>query len=251
MSQTNISIDYSHPVFKKFVIETGVKTGLQDKNFDNGGTVYVALIERINTSDVKPYTTFYPSFTIGDSTYLNVSVTNRQNIGTEFNSGMSVSGSMPVTDRLNLRGNLVVTQKRVVNNLLLTNNVTNGTNWRFNLNATYQLPKDLIFEGFGNYSSAINTIQGKRPQQLTYNFAFRKQFYHKNASIGFTATNPFTKYIHQVATVKTNNYVSTNTILVPYRSFGISLTYKFGKLEFKRGKEQVNDFLHSAPNSEN
>ena len=222
-----------------------------NKPFKNGGSVYIALVERINTSDVKPYTTFYPSYMIGDSTYQNVSVTNRQNIGTEYNSGVSVSGSVPVTDRLNLRGNFVVTQKRVVNNLLTTNNITNGTNWRFNLNATYQLPKDLILEGFGNYSSAINTIQGKRPQQLTYNFAFRKQFYHKNASIGFTATNPFTKYISQVTTIRTGNYISTNSVLVPYRSFGISLTYKFGKLEFKKGKDQGNDFLHNAPSTDN
>lgn len=222
-----------------------------NKAFNNGGSVYIALVERINTCDIKPYTTFYPSYLIGDSTYQNVSVTNRQNIGTEYNSGVSVSGSMPLTDHLNLRGNFVVTQKRVVNNLLLTDNVTNGTNWRFNLNATYLLPKDLILEGFGNYSSAINTIQGKRPQQLTYNFAFRKQFYHKNASIGFTATNPFTKYISQVTTIRTANYIATNNVLVPYRSFGISLTYKFGKLEFKKGKDQSNDFLHSAPSTDN
>lgn len=221
-----------------------------NKTFKNGGNVYIALIERINTDDVKPYTVLYPTYVIGDSTYVNVSVTNRQNIGIEYNSGLSVSGSVPVTSQLNLRGNLMVTQKRVVNDLL-GGSVTNGTNWRFNLNATYQLPRDLILEVFGNYSSAINTIQGKRPQQLTYNFAFRKQFYHKNASIGLTATNPFTKYISQVTTIRAANYISTNTVLVPYRSFGISLTYKFGKLEFKKGKEQGNDFLHSAPGSDN
>lgn len=221
-----------------------------NKPFKNGGSIYVALVERINTNDIKPYTTFYPSFVIGDSTYQNVSVTLRQNIGIEYNTGVSVSGSVPITDRLNLRGNLMVTQKRVVNNLL-ANNVANGVNYRFNLNATYQLPRDLIIEGFGNYSSAINTIQGKRPQQLTYNFAFRKQFNHKNASIGFTATNPFTKYINQVTTIVTNNYLSYNTVRIPYRSFGISFTYKFGKLEFKKGKEQGNDFLHNAPTSEN
>ncbi|OJV19141.1 MAG: hypothetical protein BGO21_20770 [Dyadobacter sp. 50-39] len=221
-----------------------------NKTFKNGGNVYIALIERINTDDVKPYTVLYPTYVIGDSTYVNVSVTNRQNIGIEYNSGVSVSGSIPITSQFNLRGNLMVTQKRVVNDLL-GGSVTNGTNWRFNLNATYQLPKDLILEGFGNYSSAVNTIQGKRPQQLTYNFAFRKQFYHKNASIGLTATNPFTKYISQVTTIRTANYISANTVLVPYRSFGISMSYKFGKLEFKKGKEQDIDFLHNAPSSDN
>jgi ferric enterobactin receptor len=44
---------------------------------------------------------------------------------------------------------------------------------------------------FGNYNSAVNNIQGKMPQQITYTFAFRKQFWNKKASAGFTATNPF------------------------------------------------------------
>ncbi|WP_158237898.1 TonB-dependent receptor domain-containing protein [Emticicia sp. TH156] len=219
------------------------------RSFKNGGNVYVALFERINTNDIKPYTTFYPTYQIGDSTYQNVSVTIRQNIGIEYNSGLSISGSVPLTDHLNIRGNLMATHKSVVNSLL-AGNVTNGMNYRFNLNATYQLPKDLILEGFGNYSSAINTIQGKRPQQFTYNLAFRKQFWHKKASIGITATNPFNQYIHQVITVRTANYLSYNTILVPYRSFGISFTYKFGKLEFKKGKEPGNEFIN-APSVEN
>ncbi len=56
------------------------------------------------------------------------------------------------------------------------------------------------------------------------------QFYHKNRSIGLAETNPFKKYVSQITTVRTGNHISPNNILVPCRSFGISLTYKFGKL---------------------
>ncbi|MDJ1503012.1 outer membrane beta-barrel family protein [Xanthocytophaga agilis] len=221
-----------------------------NKPFKNGGSLYIALIERINTNDIKPYTTFYPEYVIGDSTYQNVSITKRQNIGIEYNSGISISGQLPLTTQLSVRGNAIVTQKRVVNTLL-SNQVANGVNYRLNLNVIYQLPWDLVMEGFGNFSSAINTIQGKRPQQLTYNLAIRKQFHHKNASFGLTATNPFTRYIRQVTTVVTENYVSTTIVQVPYRSFGISLTYKFGKLEFKKDKEPKNNFLQNAPSTDN
>src|SRR6202008_2765164 len=109
--------------------------------------------------------------------------------------------------------------------------------YRFNLNVSYQLPKDLIVEAFGNYNSAAKNIQGKNPQSVTYTFALRKQFWNKNASFGFTATNPFNKYIKQVTTVVTNDYTSYNVRELPYRSFGVSFTYKFGKLEFKKDKE--------------
>jgi outer membrane receptor protein involved in Fe transport len=218
------------------------------KTFTNGGNIYVALIERINTNDLKSYTVFYPSYDAGDTVYTNVSVTNRQNIGTEYNSAVNVSGSMPLGD-FTLRGNLMATHKRVVNNLL-NGSQANGMNYRFNLNASYRLSKDMVVEAFGNYNSAFNTIQGKRPQSLTYNIAFRKQIWNKNASIGLTATNPFNRYVNQLTTIYAANYISTSLTKIPCRSFGISFTYKFGKLAFKKDKED-NNYLNNPPIMEN
>jgi len=37
---------------------------------------------------------------------------------------------------------------------------------------------------------------------------------------------------------------------VPYRSVGISLTYKFGKLEFKKGKEDES-LMNNQPGNSN
>ncbi|BAV05498.1 TonB-dependent receptor [Filimonas lacunae] len=214
--------------------------------FPKGGNIYLAVVERINTNDLKPYTLFYPTYTVGDSVYTNVSVTNRQNIGKEYNTGLMLSGSVPVTRQFNLRGNVMVFQRRVVNNLP-NGNIANGTNYRFNLNGSYTLPKDLIVEAFGNYNSSINTIQGKRPQSLTYTLALRKQFWNKNASIGLTATNPFSRYVSQVITINSLNYLAYNTTWIPYRSFGISFLYKFGKLEFKKSKDDNNNFIQNMP----
>ena len=70
-------------------------------------------------------------------------------------------------------------------------------------------------------------------------------------SFGFTATNPFSQYIQQVTTVTTSNYTSYNLRLVPYRSFGISFSYKFGKLEFKKAKEDDKNFLNNPPEGNN
>ncbi|PSL45585.1 outer membrane receptor protein involved in Fe transport [Chitinophaga niastensis] len=217
-----------------------------NKSFDNGGSIYVALIERINSNDIKPYTTFYPSFQIGDSLYKNVSVTNRVNIGSEYNTGLIITGSLPLTKALNIRENLMVFNRHVVNKLD-GGNQTNGLNWRLNMNVTYQLPKNLVAEAFGEYRSSFNNIQGRQPKSISYTFAFRKQFWNKNASIGLTATNPFNKYINQLTTIHTANYTSTVLRQIPYRSFGISLTYKFGKLQFKKEKENDNNYLNNIP----
>jgi outer membrane receptor protein involved in Fe transport len=208
--------------------------------FKKGGNIYISLIERINTQDVKQVTTFYPTYLIGDSTYNNVSVTNRQNIGEEYNTGISASGSYPVTAKLNLRGNLMVTHRYTVSNIGIGDQ-SSGVRVRFNMNATYQLNKNLVFELFGFYSSPVQNIQGKTPQFFIYNFALRKLFWDKKGSFGFTATNPFNKYVRQLSTISTEGYTSTTIRQIPIRSFGISFMYKFGKLEFSKNKEEENN----------
>ncbi len=127
--------------------------------FKKGGNIYVALIERINNQDIKQVTVFYPSFLIGDSIYPNVSVTNIQNIGREYNSGMSASVSYPITSALNIRGNLMMTHRYTVSENDIGDK-SSGFRTRLNLNITYQLPKDLVFELFGFYSSPIPQYSG-------------------------------------------------------------------------------------------
>ncbi len=221
-----------------------------NKSFDGGGNLYVSLVSRFNTDDIKPYTAFYASYKIGDSLYKNVSISNRQNIGLENRSGITISGSVPFGKKLTVRTNIGLYNRHVVNKLS-ANNVTDGFDGRMNVNATLQLPKNLSLEGFGNFNTSVNNIQGKQPQFFAYTFAFRKFFMNKKMSVGFTATNPFSQYIQQVTTVITSNYTSYNLRLVPYRSFGISFSYKFGKLEFKKPKEDDKNFLNNPPEGNN
>ncbi|PZF72188.1 TonB-dependent receptor domain-containing protein [Taibaiella soli] len=214
------------------------------RGFKKGGNIYVALVYRKNTDDIKPYTTFYTDYPVGDSVYHNVSVTNRQNIGEEIRAGVSISGSLPI-NKLNLRANIFLSNRRIINQFA-DGATTNGFDGRFNLNASYQFNKDFVAEAFGNYNSSVHNIQGKTPQFFTYTFALRKQFWNRKASLGITATNPFNKYIRQVTTITDANYVSYSVRELPYRSFGLSFTYKFGKLEMKKAKEE--DYQMQDPN---
>ncbi|MDT3401002.1 outer membrane beta-barrel family protein [Mucilaginibacter terrae] len=216
-----------------------------NKSFEAGGNLYIALFSRHNTNDVKTYTNFYSEYRVGDSVYRNVSVTNRQNIGTEQNTGISISGSVPFSKKLNLRTNTTVTDKYIVNKVYGGPSV-NAVVVRTNLNLTFQLSETFVAEAFGNYNSPLKNIQGRTPKFMTYNFAVRKQFMGKKASLGFTTTNPFAKYVDQLTTITqaatTNGlpYTSYNLRRVPYQSFGVSLSWRFGKLDFKKDNEQDN-----------
>jgi outer membrane receptor protein involved in Fe transport len=221
-----------------------------NRSFPGGGSIYFSLIERINSHDIKNITTFYPSYSIGDSIYNNVSLSNIQNIGTEYNSGISLSGSLPIKEKFTLRSNLQASQRNIVSPVK-TGGSNMGVRVRFNINASCQLPANLVVETFANYNSASRSIQGKVPQSITYTFGARKQFWNKKASVGLTATNPFNKYIKQETTIETANYVSTAIRRVPFRSFGISFNYKFGKLEFRKKEEQNNNDSNTMPTLNN
>jgi ferric enterobactin receptor len=217
-----------------------------NKTFDKGTTFVATLFARLNTDDIQSYTRFYPTYKIGDSTYSNVAVTTRENIGHENNLGANLFFSVPVKSKLTLRSNISAFERYIITGLSSGGDV-HGFNYRVNLNASYEVSSSLSVEVFGNYNSVRINAQGTMPAFATYNFAFRKQFFHKKFSIAATATNPFNKYIDQQTVLSGTNFSLLTDRQLPYRSFGINLTYKFGKLEFKKQKEAEDPNLSEPP----
>jgi len=205
-----------------------------NKSFSNGANIYVAGFYRYNTNDLQSFTTFYQNLTIGDTTYTNVSLNQRYNIGREVTEGVNLFGSLPV-GKLTFRTNMFFAD-RVTDNP--GSPQVSGFAYRINLNTSYEFVKTLAAEFFINYRSSQRTIQGTNPAFLFYNFAIRKQILNKKASIGLTAANPFNRYVNVNSTTYGSNFNQNSLREIPLRSFGISLMYKFGKLEFKKDKEQ-------------
>ena len=209
-----------------------------NQSFNSGANFYVGTFIRHNTDDLQAYTTFFDVLTINGREYNKVLLTQRSNIGTQTSIGGNIFASVPVTDKFNLRTNIFLISRN--NNNPGVANVT-GFGYRLNLNASYQFPSNIMAEAFGNYNSSQRFLQGTRPQFFFYNFAVRKQFMNKNASIGLQATNPFGLYVNQRSVTEGATFNQTNLRQLPFRSFGITLSYKFGKLEFKKGKEDKED----------
>jgi ferric enterobactin receptor len=208
-----------------------------NKSFDKGTNIYVAAFYRHNTNDIQSFTTYYTTLPINGTDYSDVSLTQQYNIGSQTNEGVNLYVSVPVTGKFSLRSNMFVADR-------ITNNPgspqVSGVVYRVNLNASYDFGHNFIAEVFGNYRSSQRNIQGTSPGFGFYNLAVRKQFFNKNASIGLTAANPFNHYVSQTATTTGANFTQVSTREIPLQSFGISLNYKFGKLEFKKDKEKDN-----------
>ncbi|MDB5009296.1 MAG: Ferric enterobactin receptor precursor [Mucilaginibacter sp.] len=214
-----------------------------NKSFDNGANVYIGATYRYNTDDIQSLTTFATVLTIDGVNYSNVFLNQRFNIGKQLSEGVNLFGSLPL-GKLNLRANVQLGERT---NTSPTLGSVTGFAARTNLNTTYQFGHDLTAEAFVNYNSSQKNLQGMRPAFFAYNFAVRKQFLNKKASIGLTASDPFNEFTNQRSTTVGANFNQTYLRQVPFRTFGISLSYKFGKLEFKKEKEDNNNNDIQAP----
>ena len=209
-----------------------------NKTLDKGASIYVAAFYRYNSNDIQSLVTYYPTFDANGTEYSDVSLSERENIGSEINTGVNLYVSVPVTGKFSLRSNMFFADR--ISNDPGSPQVS-GFTYRLNLNASYDFGHDFVGEVFGNYRASQRTIQGTSPAFAFYNIAFRKQFMNKKASIGLTAANPFNYYVSQTATTSGTGFNQTSTREIPLQSFGISLTYKFGKLDFKKDKEKEDD----------
>jgi outer membrane receptor protein involved in Fe transport len=214
------------------------------RDIDKIGSFMVTAFYRINHDDIQPYIVYHPSLTVGDSTYYNVSVSTNQNIGVEKNLGISLFANLHVTERLDVRTNLFCFERHTINKIDSGYN-SNSFNYRVNINLSYQFKHDFAAEFFGNFNSPRHEAQGKYPSFTSYSFAFRKQIWNKKGSIALTATNPFGEYVNQETSVFGPNFVTNSLRKVPFRSIGINFTWKFGKLKFKREREEESGNLNA------
>ena len=215
-----------------------------NKDVPKVGSFMVSLFYRINDHDIQPYIVYYPSYVVGDSTYTNVAVSTRQNIGMEKNAGINFFADLHISSKFTVRSNAFFFHRHTINVLDPGYN-SNSFNYRFNINASYQVTPTLSGEFFGNFNSARHEAQGIYPSFTSYNIALRKQFWNKKGSLAFTTTNPFNEYVVQQTKLFGPGFTVNGTRKIPFRSFGLNFTWKFGKLEFKKNKEEHDNNLNA------
>jgi ferric enterobactin receptor len=207
-----------------------------NKDLGTKGSFAITAFYRINNHDIQNFIIYYPSLVVGDSTYTNVAVSTRENIGLERNVGLSLFGDINFTGKLNVRTNVFAFYRHTIN-VIDTGYNSNSFNYHLNMNVSYKFTKDFAGEFFGNFNSARHEAQGRYPSFTTYSIALRKQIWKKKGSIALTAVNPFNEYVNRKTSVFGPGFTVTDFQKIPYRSIGINFTWKFGGLQFKKPKE--------------
>jgi outer membrane receptor protein involved in Fe transport len=186
-----------------------------------------------SNQDIQNYVTYYAIYTINKIPYKNVSVNTWANIGREDMYGFNLNANMPFSKKFTLRVNGAVFKKYIIDNFD-NNKVYNSYNYRINGNLTCYLSKTITLEGFINYRSARTEVQGTYPSFSFYSLALKKTLLKGKGSLGFTCTNPFNLYINMPTTLTGYNFTYYSDRKVPFRSFGISFNYQFGKISFNK-----------------
>ncbi len=215
-----------------------------NKPFPNGANLNLVLFCQYNSPDIKPYITYYPFYKIGDSVYNDVTITSRANISAETRAGLNISASLPFGDKWVVRPNLMLFNRHLINPFDEPK-VLNSFGYRTSINTSYNVNKTWAVELFGNYNLGMKW-QGRQPSNYSYTIATRKQILNNKGSIGLVIVNPFDVYIRQTSQLISKNTVTNSYRNIPYQSFGLSFSYKFGNLKVAKTKEGEN-FLFSPP----
>jgi hypothetical protein len=164
-----------------------------------------------------------------------VTLTTYQNIGTNNSFGSSFFGSINPIKPLTLRGSInAYTYKPDPTGQYGLEQSQNGTYISYNafMSASVNLKGGWAAESFVILNSPRRTIQGTNPSFSLWIVGVKKEFWEKRASLGFNTFDPFTENKAFNTNIKGKYVTQFSNTEFPFRSFGVSFSYNFGKMSF-------------------
>ncbi len=169
-----------------------------------------------------------------------ISTTTYQNVGENNSFGLNFFGSGTVKKIWTIRGGFdlfTYDGSGIINGQEVSNT---GLLYRINLNQNVKLPKGFIAEMFGFFNSPRQTLQGTRASFWIYSFAFKKEIFNEKGSVGLTFVEPFNKYKNFDSDFEGDGFRQITEFRIPFRSFGVNFSYRFGKLDFQQQRRRNN-----------
>lgn len=169
-----------------------------------------------------------------------VSINTFENVGKTDVYGANIFTSFTIKNNLTLRGNLDVNQYHVVEAGEEFNVEDAYSNWitRMFVSASYNFGKGWKAEGFMFGNSQRWSIQGSLPAFSMMNFGVQKEIFGDRGTIGLTVTDPFNKSKSFRSELIGSNFTQISNFSIPFQSFGVNFSYRFGNLDFKQQNRQ-------------
>ncbi len=172
-----------------------------------------------------------------------VSTITYQNIGESDSYGLNVFTSATFFKIWTLRGGFnlfTYSSSGIIDGETLSNDAVLFSG---NLNSNIKLKNDWVIDMFGFFRGRRQTIQGFNPSFSIFSMGVRKNIWEKRGSIGIRIVEPFFENKSFISEIRGSNYYQNSERQIPFRSFGINFSYKFGKLDFrqKRRGSKINN----------
>ncbi len=175
----------------------------------------------------------------------NVNRTDYYNVGQNNSLGVSFFGSVTPIKPLTFRASInTFTYNPSASGTFAAQQTTTGTYIVYNVfgNGTLALKNGFSAETFAILNSPRRTIQGTNPSFGFLGFGLKKEVLKKKASIGFNTLSPFKKTIDFKQNINGNHLTQNSNTAFPFRSFGLTFSYNFGKINFNpQTKKGVNN----------
>lgn len=172
---------------------------------------------------------------IYEDTDNNETVTTFENVGTQQNIGSNLFISTEFFKIWTVRGGL--NANYFMSEGIIQGQAVANDAWLFsgNISTSLKLPNDWLIDGFGFARPKRQTLQGYTPSFSIFGMGIKKQLWDKRGSIGLSITEPFRarKPFETELGDKESNFYQNNVFSMPFRSFGINFSYKFGQLDYK------------------
>ncbi len=192
--------------------------------FVKGVVLNGSIYYKTTTDIIEGYTVLDPN--------TNVSTTTFQNIGKNNSIGLNFFFSATIKKFWTLRGNFNVytyDAESTTPGLTLSNS---AVLYGGNINSTFAFKKGWRVELFGFYRANEQSLQGNNTSFSIFNVGVMKEF-NKKLSLGIRIVEPFHENKEFINELQGEGFYQRSVSTIAFRSFGISVNYRFGKLDFK------------------
>jgi len=165
-----------------------------------------------------------------------VSRTTFANIGTNNSVGLNLFTSKTI-NRLTVRGGGNVYTYNATGQIRGVDLEANDVLYNIFFNGDYKITGTWKADFFGFFRSNQRTLQGTNPSFSIYGFGVRKEF--KDWSLGFRVIEPFNDSKEFNSDIQGEDFRLKTGFAIPFRSFGVNVRYKFGKVDFKQRKSKI------------
>ncbi|SEM42682.1 Outer membrane receptor proteins, mostly Fe transport [bacterium A37T11] len=164
------------------------------------------------------------------------------NIGSTHSFGSNIFMQLSLLKPLTLRanGNVYTYQNKAGNVSNLLSELAGKTFVLYEafISGTLTLPQGLTAETFFILNSPRRTFQGYNPSFNMWSFGVKKDIFKKQASVGINVIDPFNPNKHFKSRIESSAYTQISDASVPFRSVGITFSWKFGKMNAGAPKKE-------------